>query len=505
MTMRKWIRPTCLLTTLLTLVLIIGAGSLIGQPQAASLHSQSFVSTVTKAITALPLQLAPFHRFPAGSRVAGVDVGERTPAEATALVQQTLAAWNEPLPLVEDARVPDPQAPLLDLEVLGVVPDVPTLIDQAVAQARNGEPVDVAWQPDVDTGQLRDTVAAIVSQAQQTVAHTLTNDGGTPPNVTFHAQPYQALDVDATTTLLGEVLRDPNRPFTRTAVMRTAQSHGTLAQLEAALRQQIQTWDGVAAVTVHDLETDEWLGINDGSVFAGASVMKVPIMVYAYAKLGHLDAQQQAWLEAMIMHSSNSTANNLLAAGAGGQGTEAALRGAQEMTEMLHELSLQHTYHLVPYESADWLEQRGLLPQVRPDYEGPEPYTEAGRFIRTTPREMAQFFTMLAQCAQGEGPLLHYRDGAITRDACVEMMNWLGRPHDTERMMAGIPDDVKVAHKGGWLTDMQADVGIVFSPNRTYVAAIYLWRDGLVSDSNASPSPYLGALSHTIYSFYNPE
>jgi beta-lactamase class A len=119
---------------------------------------------------------------------------------------------------------------------------------------------------------------------------------------------------------------------------------------------------------------------------------------------------------------------------------------------------------------------------------------------------MGEVFAMLDQCAQsGAGPLIEKVDGKLNQALCKEMIDWLQRPHDQERMAAGLPPGTKVAHKGGWITDMQSDVGIVESPGGRYVAAIYIWRDGYVTDEHASPSPFLGDFSHTIYSFFNPE
>src|SRR3712207_8492701 len=84
------------------------------------------------------------------------------------------------------------------------------------------------------------------------------------------------------------------------------------------------------------------------------------------------------------------------------------------------------------------------------------------------------------------------------------MIDWLQKPHDEKRMVAGLPAGTRIAHKGGWIDDMQSDVGIVESPGGRYVAAIYIWTDGYVTDEHATPSPYLGDFSHTIYTFFNP-
>ncbi len=502
--------PFYLLLIALGVVVVVVIASLLRQPQVANFSNKLFGGRIATRVTSdidwlVPLvDLGP-PTFPPNSRVAGINVGERTADEATVLVTQALARWQQPLPLITDTAVLSPTTSVLDWQALGVAPDVPALIAQANEQLRRNEPVDVAWSPRIDGQQLRAALTTVAPQFSVTPAAQAEVTPGDPPQATFRANEYRSLDVEATALRIEALLRTPSAPITSTVVLRTERRAGALADLDAALQQQIGQWDDVAGVAVHDLATGEWLGINDGTVFSGASVMKVPILVYAYAKLGTLSPDQQAWADAMILESSNTTANYLLAAGAGAEGTAAALEGAQEMTAMLQGLGLQHTFMLVPYESSRRLIASGLWPEGRPTQEGAAPYTEADEFLRTTPREMAQFFTMLVQCGDGTGPLLDYWKGALTKAACQEMLDLLVQPHDPERMMAGIPDDVPVAHKGGWLLDMQADVGIVYSANRTYVVALYLWRDGLVTDEDISPAPYLGALSHTIYSFYNPE
>ena len=88
------------------------------------------------------------------------------------------------------------------------------------------------------------------------------------------------------------------------------------------------------------------------------------------------------------------------------------------------------------------------------------------------------------------------------------MLDWLRLPHDQTRMEAGLPAGVPLAHKGGWTSDMQADVGIVDSPGGRYVAAIWVYRDladGYVTGPTSKATPYLADFSHTIWSFYNPE
>ncbi len=446
--------------------------------------------------------------FPAGSRVAGVDIGGRSRDTALKLVSLGLAPAQRPLPLAPDLSAATPDTPRLLPAELGLGADVPALIVQAEKLATAGEPVDVAWEGELDPAALRASLEALAPQFDQTAASDIiTDEKSLTSTFTFREREGVTLDVDATAALLEPLLSDRTAAPTETVVLRTTDPQNRdLARLREVLDQHATYWKGTAGFWVQDLESGESLGINDNTVFSGASVMKVPIMIYVYSRLGKLDEQQREWMDGMIIKSDNLDANALLAAAAGGEGTEMALQGVNQMSEMMKSLGLEHTYQLIPYESGEWLIQQSKLPRGGPAQEGEAPFTAADGYVRTTPREMGELFVMLAQCAAGEGRLLETFGETLTAELCSEMVGWLQLPHDEERMVAGIPAGVMVAHKGGWIDDMQSDVGIVDGPTGRYVASIWIFRpDGYVTNEHATPSPYLGDFSHTIYTFFNPE
>jgi beta-lactamase class A len=445
--------------------------------------------------------------FPEGSRIAGVDVSGRTAATAIKLVSLGISQTQQPIPLALDPSTADADTPAVRPWNVGVALDVPATVLEAAELADAGQPVDIAWTPQVDESLLRAELESLAELFnQEPVTDVLLDEEAYTSTFTFRANDGVRLDAERTAALIAPLLLDRSRAMTETVVLDVTPRERDLAELERVLREHMTYWSGVAGIYVHDLETGEELAINADSVFSGASVMKVPIMLFTYARLGEFTEQQREWMESMILDSDNLDANALLAAAVGGQGTEAALKGVNEMSAMLEDLGLEHTYMLIPYESGEWLIQQSRLPQGGPEREGRPPFTAADRHLRTTPREMGTLFVWLAQCAEGEGPLLEELDGALTQALCEEMIGWLDQGHDPERMLAGIPDDVRVAHKGGWIDDMQSDVGIVYSPGGRYVAAIYVYRpDGYVTNIHATPSPYLGDFSHTIYTFFNPE
>lgn len=458
------------------------------------------VAPTTAPTEVIPTATATAWTFPPSSTIAGADVGGLTEEDATAKV----AAWLE----TQDRRIAL-RAPrfVTSLRVSDYVqvPDAAKLVADARAAVKGDAPVEQPLGATVDNAALRAFVLTLAPKFEQPLATQVISDAkALTQTFTFAETPAETLNVDLAVAALTTAIEEPTAASVTLPISTTKAARPPMEELDRVLREHAAFWDGVAAFYVQDLQTGETVAYNADTVFSGASVMKVPIMIFVYSRLGALDEQQKGWLEKVVIDSENLEANALLAAAVGGEGTEAALEGVNQMSEMLKSLGLEHTYQLIPYESGEWLIQNSLLPQGGPAREGEPPYTTPDGYVRTTPREMGTVFVMLDECTQGKGALLEIPDSKLTPDLCREMVAWLERPHDQERMVAGLPAGTKVAHKGGWIDDMQSDVGIVDSPGGRYVAAIYVWTDGYVTNVYATPSPYLGDFSHTIYTFFNP-
>jgi hypothetical protein len=232
------------------------------------------------------------------------------------------------------------------------------------------------------------------------------------------------------------------------------------------------------------------------------------VMLYLYVNLDEFTERQSFWLNEMIRHSDNLSANDLLAAGAGGSGTDWAFIGADEMSTMLQEeLGLRHTYLYVPYETTDYIKL--YKPKFRCGPQGPvgeKPYTEMGACLRAEPASMARLYQLIDQCADGEGELLDKFE-RLSPARCQEMLDWLAKNADKTRMVAGVPKGTRVEHKSGWIEDMQADNGIVRSPGGDYILSIYYYRplDGKRDYwEDEDMAPVVAALSHLVYTAYNP-
>jgi hypothetical protein len=158
----------------------------------------------------------------------------------------------------------------------------------------------------------------------------------------------------------------------------------------------------------------------------------------------------------------------------------------------------------MPFEAYDYLVGiRGLSIAQGPPQEGSPPYTKPDPILRTTPAEISRIFLMIEDCSQGEGELLERYPEQITPEQCQELLDLLVETADKERLVAGIPEGVRVEHKSGWTQFMHADSGIVRSPGGDYLLTIYLWRD-VEELPDVWANPYIEALSRVVYTAYNP-
>jgi hypothetical protein len=207
----------------------------------------------------------------------------------------------------------------------------------------------------------------------------------------------------------------------------------------------------------------------------------------------------------MIVDSDNKKANDVLAAVRGGTSVEDAYYSTLDMNAMLRDLGFEFTYMNVPYESANVLtNERGFDIPRGPPRQGSPPYTNADPSVRTTPAEISRLFLLIDECSTGVGELLIKYPDTLTPERCQEMLDLLARNADTERIVAGVPDDVRVEHKSGWVSDMHADVGIVRSPGGDYLLAVNLWRNTRELPA-AEANERIQQLSRLVYTAFNPE
>jgi beta-lactamase class A len=432
-------------------------------------------------------------------QVAGVDVGGLTLAEAREKLERELAL--QPLEITAgEARS------AITPEAIALTPATDTMLEQALeADAGDTIPLEVSY----DAEQLRAALEQLSSQAAQPATLTVITDTETISR-SFVIQPGRRIDIDAAVTEIDERLRDPDRAKRLTLPLTPdfeTDERPTPAQLQEQIEAMASEWNGVVGVYVYDLASDEVVAaLNQDTVFSGASVMKVPMLLQSYINIKTFDDEQKSDLKKMIVESDNLAANDMLAASVDGVGTEDALVGALAMNEMLSGLGLEHTYQYMPYEAGDYFRQQGIRTKIGPPQEGPAPHTDADPSVRTTPAEISRIFLLISQCSNGEGALLDTFEN-LSAERCRDMLDLLEQNGDRTRMVAGLPPGTRVAHKSGWIEDMQADVGIVSSPGGDFLVAVYLYREldprkTYLTDEVAAP--VIAGFTRLVYSYYNP-
>lgn len=497
---------SCVSSTLIVLLVLVSGGcsnsvSLSAGPDFATVApTATTIVTPTLAPTPSP---TPIPTFAAGVRVVGVDIGGLTTEEASKKIYARVPVLNQPLELSAGAGYMTISPDEIDLHLA-----LDDLLTNPVTTTRTTRQTTPTLPVAFDEKALHQKISAFARQTAITPTLGIITDTETISR-SFASFPGQAIDVDEAVEQVATCLRSPQASRAITLTMHTQarpekMPHATLVQIKEQVESIAKEWDGVTGFYLYDMKTGNAVGLNENTVFSGASVMKTAILLYAYANVTEFTEKQQQWLQAMIIESDNLAANYVLAAGAGGTGTEDALSGGLYMSTMLQDLGLEHTYMYMPYEAHDYLVNvRGLRIEEGPAQEGEPPYTEADTVLRTTPAEMSQVFLWLDQCSKGKGKLLAVYSDTLSLDRCQEMLDLLAENGDYRRMRAGMPDNVRVEHKSGWISDMQADVGIVRSPGGDFIVAIYFYKD---IDEMYDPEvhPYIAAVARLAYTAYNP-
>jgi beta-lactamase class A len=498
-------RPRIAVLLLFGMLLLVACGPSAGAVAVPSLTPAPTVAvpSPTPAPTVVPSP-TPAPAFAVGSHVAGVDVGGLGLAAARERLVAALSGAPRPLELRAGAV-----SLTLDPKAVGLSAPVDDLLGRAEPALRAGKPADVPFSASLDEAALRAQLTSLAERAAAAPVISVISSTKTISR-SFAYTPGTILDVDAALPLVRAALASA-RPAATLAL--TLSVDPTVPQVSAErLLAEVQSmaaqWDGVVGFHLYDLKTGAETRFHDKTVFAGASTIKVAIMLNAYIKLAKFSEKQEFWLGEMIKYSDNISANHLLAAAAGGTGTELAFSGAVQMSKMLaDDLGQANFYLYIPYEATDFIRQNKIKYKCGPkDPVGEKPYTETGCALRATPYAIAQVYKAIDACAEGGGVLLEKFD-TLTPKRCQEMLNRLATNHDLTRLVAGLPKGTRAEHKSGWIEDMQADAGRIETPGGNYVISVYVYKKltgGVAMWPDDQMAPVVAAFSRLAYTAYNP-
>ena len=268
--------------------------------------------------------------------------------------------------------------------------------------------------------------------------------------------------------------------------------------LAAAVENSLADFDGITSYVIADLENNDTIRHNPDVAIAGMSLLKIPILVETYRVLdAPPNVEQTKLITQTTALSSNYAANLLLQEIAGRPDTFA---GAAALTAAMRDLGLFNTFIAVPYDADPRPNQ--LSTYLTPANQRTDMSTQPDPFRQTTIGDLAALMEWVYDCAQeGNGRLRTAYPDSLTQSECREMLAMLQLNDLVELLEAGLPDNVPIAHKLGYIDDTYGDIGIVFSPERDYLIGVALYRP--VYLEWADGSPIFAEISRLTYAHFN--
>lgn len=233
---------------------------------------------------------------------------------------------------------------------------------------------------------------------------------------------------------------------------------------------------GTAAAYVEDLHSGAGAAWNARARFPAASTLKLAVAVQVLRTLGGRPpaaaTRLGSLMDAMLIHSDNEAANELLAfLGGGSTGS-----GGAAVTEMLHTIGLNDSEMFGGYLSGT------KRPPSIPTGVTTQPYFGIGKF--TTAWDLARLLRYVHLAAAGKGPLALRFPSFSSSDARY-LLYELGHVQEPGRLGRFLPRGIRVAHKAGWISTARHDNGIVFWRRGSFVVTVMTWSPsgaGLASD-----------------------
>jgi beta-lactamase class A len=241
--------------------------------------------------------------------------------------------------------------------------------------------------------------------------------------------------------------------------------------LEQMVIRELSSINGKFAVAFKNLETGEELLINEKEVFHAASTMKTPVLIEVYKQAA---AGKFSLDDSLEVHQQFKSIVD---------GSEFILNqesdSDQEMyKEMGKTLPLKNLLYRMIIKSSN-LATNLVIEKV------------GAKNVNQTMREMGAkdimvlrgvedikaFEKKLNNTTTAYDQMLIYtalaKGEVVNKEASDEMINILLDQHFKEIIPAKLPEDVKVAHKTGYITGIEHDAGIVFLPDgRKYVLVL---------------------------------
>jgi len=447
--------------------------------------------------------------------VGDIDVSNLTPTEARVLWER---AYAQPIILYYgDSPI------VLDPSAVGFRPNVQTMLASAqnintalgsfwerflqyLTLQETTQPVNIPLSADFQRGLLEQFLRDISSRYDRPPGEpgfdvaTLT---------TFDGQEGFALDIPQAMQLVESALRSPVNRTVILPIGGASSNKPTLKTLQSLIISYFDSqgfiYDGVStigSVFVMDLRTGEEINLLGDVAFTAASTVKLPIMLNYFRYQNNEPTQEEAWLLAQSLLCSRNSSSNLLMEITGGGNV---FNGVAQVTDTAQSSGGRNTFLSARLVEGVAGEQLGSIsvPPTSPNigYDTkPDPYNQ------TTTEDMGSLLSMVYDCANyGSGLITAFPNGEFTQNECRQMLELMSA-NDLERLLqGGIPQDVRISHKNGWLGGTVGDAGIIYPPNgRNYIIAVFLWEDTEFQDFTRL-WPLLEDVSRAVWNYFSPE
>lgn len=439
-------------------------------------------------------------RLPLGLTIGDIEVGGLTPEQAS---ERVMVAFAAPVDLLyQGERIALNPAEIgfrLDREaLLAVVEMARESTDwwQGFRDYLSGRPATpLALQPELSYS--REQLIAVLQRIAQTYDRGPQAPQVEPDTLRFlPGESGRQLDISASLPRIEAALRSGVNRRVELVVRESPLPDTSLEALRPWLQSRLSGFDGVVGLYVLDLDTGRELAYNSDVAFSGMGVLRLPILVAAYAQLeAPLDLATRQLISETLASDNNgaSAANTLLALIGNGDG----VAGAGQVTALMHTLGLVNTFIALPYDATP--EQPVTL--TTPANSRAQVTTQADPARQTTPADIGQLLQMIYQCARNGGALLAALPDRLTPAECRELLEALSAVRSGNLLETGLPPEARLAHRPAWSTDTHADAGVIFSAGGDYVVAVFVWRPEYLDW--AVSAPLIADLNKAVYNYFN--
>lgn len=237
------------------------------------------------------------------------------------------------------------------------------------------------------------------------------------------------------------------------------------------------------AVAVRDPSTGFSLDRKSNRPFHAASTMKVPVMieVFRQAETGRFDLDDSIPVKTTFTSIADSSAYDLSAEDDSDQDLYTRVGESLSIRELTHRMinvsSNLATNLLIDLVDADSVQRtiRSLGTTTMEVLRGVEDIPAYRQGLNNT-ATAADLATLFAALARGE---------AVSPEADQAMIDILLEQKFNEMIPAGLPENVRVAHKTGWITAIHHDAALVLPPDAEPFVLVVL-TEGFQDESTSA-------------------